>query len=627
MRGRSLTTRSGLRHFASRLCAALGLALALTLLLASEALADKRVALVIGISKYQNVPQLPNPDNDASAMADVFRKANFDKVELRNDLSVSDMRRAVRDFAAQAADADLAVVYYAGHGIEVDGTNYLIPADARLISDFDVEDETVSLDRILQALNPAKRLRLVILDACRDNPFSKTMKRSIGTRSVGRGLAKIEPTTSDTLIAFAAKAGAVANDGDGAHSPFASALIKYIAAPGLDLRIAFGKVRDDVLKSTNNRQEPFVYGSLGGDTVSLVPAPAAPVAAAPPPAPVDPNAEARRDYEFAAQIATKEAWTSFLKAHPDGLYANLAHAAFDKLDAAEQASAKAADAQRKADEQAKQQAADFRRQLEEQAARQAEETKKQLSEQAKKDLEAERQRIADQAQKQLEAARQQAADAQRQAAEAQKQVDAVKAQAAADAQKEVEAAKQKAAEDAAAAQKSANAAAQKSQPQVASLSPQEQPKAVPASPVPAMDPADIARLLQAHLKRVGCDPGNTDGNWNDSSKKALDLFNKTAGTKFDVKVASLDALDGVRAQTARVCPLVCAKGQKADGDHCIAISCDSGYALGSDGACHKRPEPAPKRAVARSEPAPRAPAAPSRGGGKCFNFNGKQYCE
>jgi uncharacterized caspase-like protein len=630
MRGRLLSTRHRLGHLASRFGAALGLAAALTLLFATEALADKRVALVIGISKYQNVPQLPNPDNDAAAMADVFKQARFDKVDLRNDLSVSDMRRAVREFAVTAADADLAVVYYAGHGIEVDGSNYLIPADAKLMSDFDVEDETVSLDRILQALNPAKRLRLVILDACRDNPFSKTMKRSIGTRSIGRGLAKIEPATTDTLIAFAAKAGAVANDGDGNHSPFSTALMKYIAAPGLDLRIAFGKVRDDVLKSTGNRQEPFVYGSLGGDTVSLVPAPPAPVAVAAPPAPVDPNAEARRDYEFAAQIATKEAWTSFLKAHPDGLYANLARAAFDKLDAAERASAKATEAQHKADDQAKQQATDFRRQLEEQAAKQAEETKKQLSEQAKKDLEVERQRIADQAQKQLDTARQQAADAQRQAADAQKQVDLVKAQAAADAQKQVDAAKQKAAEDAAAQKAAADAAAaQKSQQQVASLVPQDQPKASPPAPVPAMDPADIARLLQAHLKRVGCDPGNTDGNWNDSSKKALDLFNKTAGTRFDVKLASLDALDGVRAQTARVCPLVCARGQKADGDHCVAITCDSGSALGADGACHKRPDaPARPKAAARTDTAPRAPAAaPSSGGGKCFSFNGKQYCE
>src|SRR6202011_1847632 len=102
-------------------------------------------------------------------------------------LGISDFRRVVREFSETSRDADIAVVYYAGHGIEVDGANYLIPADAKLLSDFDVEDEAVSLDRILQAINPAKRLRLVILDACRDNPFYKTMKRSIGTRSVGRG--------------------------------------------------------------------------------------------------------------------------------------------------------------------------------------------------------------------------------------------------------------------------------------------------------------------------------------------------------------------------------------------------------------------------------------------------------
>jgi len=621
MRGKVLLSSHDLRLLASRLAAALGLAAALTLLLVTEALADKRVALVMGISKYQNVPQLPNPDRDAAAMADVFKKANFDRVDLRNDLTVVEMRRAVREFAAATADADFAVVYYAGHGIEVNGLNYLIPADAKLESDFDVEDETVSLDRVLQALDPAKRLHLVILDACRDNPFSNTMKRSIGTRSIGRGLAKIEPTSSDTLVAYAAKAGAVAQDGDSGHSPYATALIKYIAAPGVDLRLALGKVRDDVLKSTGNRQEPFYYGSLGGETVALVPGAPAPVAAAPPPPPVDPNAEARRDYEFAAQIATKEAWNSFLKVHPDGLYANLAHAAFDKLDAAEQASAKASEAQRKADEQAKQAADDFRHQLEAQAAKQAEETKKQLSEQAKKDLEAARQQIADQAQKQLDDAKRQAADAQKQAADAQKQVDAVKAQAAADAQKQVDAAKQQ--------QAAADATAKQ---QVATLTPQDQAKATtPApAPVPAMDPTDIARLLQAHLKRVGCDPGNTDGNWNGTSQKALDQFNKSAGTKFDVKLASLDALDGVRAMPTRICPLVCAKGQKADGDHCVAITCDQGSALGSDGACHKRPDPAPKpkAAVARSDPAPRAPAAPSRGGGgKCFSFNGKSYCE
>lgn len=570
--------------------------------------ADKRVALVIGVSKYQNVPVLANPMRDAAAMGDVFKKAGFDSVTTKLDLTVSDMRRTVREFAASAADADVAVVYYAGHGIEVDGSNYLIPADAKLISDFDIEDETVSLDRILKGLEPVKRLRLVILDACRDNPFNKTMKRSIGgTRSIGRGLAKVEPNTSNTLIAFAAKAGAVAGDGDGANSPFATALLKYITAPGLDLRLAFGRVRDDVLKTTGNRQEPFVYGSLGGETVALVPQSVIP--------PTDPNAEARKDYEFAAQIGTKKAWESFLAARPTGLYADLARQQAATLQAAEKATATANDSIRKAEEQAKLKADEFKRQLEEQAKKQAEDAKRAYSEQSKKDLEIARQQIADKAQADLNEAKRQVEEAKRQADDARRQIEEAKKQAVEDARRQVEAAK---------------AEAEKNK--VASLGPEvgSQSSAAP-SPVPTMDQSDIARLLQAHLKRVGCDPGNTDGNWNDGSRKALELFNKNASTSFDVKVASLDSLDGVRVKTSRVCPLVCAKTQKPDGDRCVAITCDSGFVLNSDGSCKKRPEPPARKAVARTEtPAARAPAAPSGGGGgggKCFSFNGKRYCE
>ncbi len=277
----------------------------LLLLSIGQAHAEKRVALVIGMSKYQQVPRLTNPARDADAMTKLFKSAGFDVVDSERDLGISDLRRVVREFSETSRDADIAVVYYAGHGIEVDGSNYLIPADAKLVSDFDIEDETVSLDRVLKALDPAKRLKLVILDACRDNPFSTTMKRSVSSRSIGRGLGKIEPAMSDTLIAFAAKAGAVASDGDGQNSPFATALIKYIAEPGLDLRLAFGRVRDDVLKSTSNRQEPFVYGSLGGQTTALVPAVAEPV---------DPEAQARIDYELAAQIGTKQAWDRFWQA-------------------------------------------------------------------------------------------------------------------------------------------------------------------------------------------------------------------------------------------------------------------------------------------------------------------------
>lgn len=243
---------------------------------AGQALAEKRVALVIGNSSYRSVPSLPNPRNDAAEIASLFKAAGFSAVDARRDLGISDMRRAISDFAELASDADVAVVYFAGHGIEVDGTNYVIPVDAKLSRDFDIEDEAISLDRILKSIEPTRRLRLVILDACRDNPFLKTMKRTIASRSIGRGLAKVEPAISDTLIAFAAKAGSVALDGDAKNSPFTAALLHNIAAPGLDLRIAFGRVRDEVLKVTNRHQEPFVYGSLGGSVISIVDAPKLP---------------------------------------------------------------------------------------------------------------------------------------------------------------------------------------------------------------------------------------------------------------------------------------------------------------------------------------------------------------
>ena len=147
------------------------------------AAAEKRVALVIGNSAYQNVTPLSNPANDATAMTTTLKAAGFDVVDSRRDLKANEMKRALRDFSDKARDADVALVYYAGHGIEIDGTNYLIPTDATLERDIDALDEAVALDRVLTVMEPAKQLRLAILDACRDNPFNKTMKRTIGSRS------------------------------------------------------------------------------------------------------------------------------------------------------------------------------------------------------------------------------------------------------------------------------------------------------------------------------------------------------------------------------------------------------------------------------------------------------------
>jgi uncharacterized caspase-like protein len=549
------------------------------LVCAQPAQAEKRVALVIGISNYQQVPRLANPARDADAMTALFRKAGFDIVDSERDLGITDLRRAVREFSGRARDADIAVIYYAGHGMEVDGTNYLVPADARLSNDFDVEDESVSLDRMLRALDPVKRLRLVILDACRDNPFSKTMKRTVASRSIGRGLAKVEPTMSNTLVAFAAKAGAVAEDGDGDNSPYAAALVRYIAEPGVDLRIALGRVRDDVLKATNNRQEPFVYGSLGGDTLALVPQVEKPV---------DSEAAARVDYELSAQIGTKEAWDSFLESHPSGLYANLARAQNSKLLAAQQSHADADNARRDAEEKAARKAEELRRQAEESTmTRQTATSKQKQFEQTKKELE--------EARKQVEPAKLQAETARREVAEA-------KRQAIADAQRQVEEAKRTATEGT---------------EKVAAVTPSEPVPLVSPPLSPPIDQADLARLLQAHLKRVGCNSGNVDGKWDDGSQKALDLFNKHAKTQFDIKVASLDALDAVRNKSDRVCPLVCAKGQREEGDRCVQIGCASGYFLNSSGSCEKRREPSPRPRTARRGPTVQPQSGSSGSSGGC----------
>ncbi|HET7122503.1 MAG TPA: caspase family protein [Bradyrhizobium sp.] len=287
--------------------------------------ADKRVALIVGNSSYQTVPQLPNPSRDANAVAKMFRDAGFDSVDIQLNVGNLEFKRSIRKFEALADHADIAVVYYAGHGLEIGGTNYLIPVDAKLASDRDADDEAIPLERLVSSADGAKRLRLIILDACRDNPFISIMRRErkVASRAVVAGLGKVEPTSTDTLIAYAAKAGSTADDGDGDHSPFTTSLLKNLTVPGLDVRLAFGRVRDEVLKMTGSRQEPFVYGSLGGGNISLVP---------PPPVPREtPVSDIKTDYELVEKVGTARAWQVFLATHPNGFYADLARAQIERL--------------------------------------------------------------------------------------------------------------------------------------------------------------------------------------------------------------------------------------------------------------------------------------------------------
>ena len=523
------------------------LAAAAFLTVSAPAFAEKRVALVLGNSAYRNVAPLTNPVNDSTRIATTLKDAGFDVVDSRRDLPAAETRRALRDFADKARDADIAVVYYAGHGIEVDGANYLIPVDARLERDTDIYDEGLSLDRILIAIEPAKKLRLVILDACRDNPFSRTMKRTVASRAIGQGLAKVEPNSPNVLIAYSAKAGSTAADGDGQNSPFTSALSHHLTKPGLDVRRAFGFVRDEVLKTTNNRQEPFVYGSLGGEDVPLVPAKAVPAAA--PAAPtLSPQAEARRDYELALQVGNKSAIKAFLAQYPDGFYANLAKLQLEKISTEE--------------------------------ARVAATEKARAAEQERARLAAEGAQRAQQAKAEADA---RAAEQARIVAEKAKQV--AQEQAAAAEQKRVAA-------EAAAAEK---AAAQAATP----APPADKPVNVAAlAPGPAQP--DVTKSVQSELRRVGCLTGSGDGN---ATQRSLTQFNRYAGTQLDTKVASVDTLDTIKLKSSRVCPLVCEHGFKAEGERCTRIVCAEGSFLNDDNECEKRRGKKP--AVARERPEPR----------------------
>ncbi|OQW56180.1 MAG: hypothetical protein A4S14_10435 [Proteobacteria bacterium SG_bin9] len=224
---------------------------------------ERRVALVIGNSAYRNVSTLTNPQRDAATIATALKQAGFQSVTQVNDLDRNKLSDALQKFAAVAETADWSVVYFAGHGMEIGGVNYLIPIDAKLASDRDIEFQAVSLNTVLNAAERAKKLRLVILDACRDNPFAAQMKRTMAnaTRSVSRGLAQVEPEAG-TMVVYAAKHGETALDGSGNNSPFATSLAKNLLTPGLEVRRLFDTVRDDVMETTGRKQQPFSYGSI-----------------------------------------------------------------------------------------------------------------------------------------------------------------------------------------------------------------------------------------------------------------------------------------------------------------------------------------------------------------------------
>ncbi|MDH6256399.1 caspase family protein [Bradyrhizobium sp. BR13661] len=224
----------------------------------------RRVALVIGNGAYKNVHALPNPPRDAKLIAGVLHDVGFQTVISVSDLTRDKFFDALKSFADEAEKADWAVVYYAGHGFEIGGVNYLVPVDAKLAVDKDAETQAVALEQVIAAVGAASKVRLVILDACRDNPFAPTMQHTLSLKLVDKGFSNIEPGAG-FMVVYAAKHGETAIDGDnGADSPFSTALSREIKVPKVEIRKLFDIVRDDVWSATQHVQQPFTYGSPPG---------------------------------------------------------------------------------------------------------------------------------------------------------------------------------------------------------------------------------------------------------------------------------------------------------------------------------------------------------------------------
>jgi uncharacterized caspase-like protein len=227
---------------------------------------ERRLALVIGNSAYKHTAALPNPVRDAEAMASSLTSLGFEVI-VGMDLDYVGFGRRVQDFARRAENADVALFYYAGHGLQVNGENYLVPTDAALKREADLEFETIKVDTVLRQMQRASGPKIAMLDACRDNPLARELSRQLGGRTraviLSSGMSEISvQNVTGTMIAFATAPGSVALDGEGTNSPFTSALLKHMDTPGLDIDLMMKRVRGDVSDKTNQRQQPWTNSSL-----------------------------------------------------------------------------------------------------------------------------------------------------------------------------------------------------------------------------------------------------------------------------------------------------------------------------------------------------------------------------
>jgi uncharacterized protein YecT (DUF1311 family) len=300
----------------------------------------RRVAFVIGNSAYQSVPALPNPRNDAQGLAAALRRLDFEVV-LALDVTRSEMAAHVRRFVGLLPGADVALLFYAGHGLGFQGQNYIVPIDASAQDEVDVKLGMHPIRIIIEQMERLARINLVMLDACRDNPLARSLSRSLEgasrSASVSRGLAPIEQVGRQSFIMFATRDGDVANDGVGAHSPFSQALLDNIETEGVELSDLARRVRKQVSKATRDKQIPITFGSID-DAFYFMP----PKGGAPAPPPVaerdrDGTDDRDRDHSYWTSIAdlnSIDLYRTYLERFPNGEYAAVAKTKIERLQAA-----------------------------------------------------------------------------------------------------------------------------------------------------------------------------------------------------------------------------------------------------------------------------------------------------
>jgi len=475
-------------------------------LLASQAMAEKRIALVIGNSAYQHVPVLANPRNDAADMAAKLKDLGFEVVS-GNDLDLAGVRRTIRDFVNRLDGADMSLFFYAGHGLQVNGENYIAPVDAQLSSSIDLDFETVPINVILSAMERSTKINLVFLDACRDNPLAGNLSRSMGTRSaaVGRGLAKLGSGIG-SLIAFATQPGNVALDGEGRNSPFTAALLRHLGTPDQDITRDLVQVRRDVLDSTDGKQVPWETSSLTGDVILKFkpqeepkPEPGAVVT----PLPVEADNTVELAYwDTIKNSDDKDLFEAYIRQYADGPFVSIARVKIAAIKRKTLEAAALAKADKRAAEEASARAEIERRDREKALAQRA------------------------------ELARQQAEIAVKQA------------------------------------QASTTAAAGAVQPQELAALPPVSTQDVLATEAAEPD-KELVRSIQKQLNRVGCSAGSADGVWGAGSRRALEQFARRSAIKLDATKPSVQTLGRLQGATSRVCPLVCNRNQKEKNGRCV----------------------------------------------------------